>query len=65
MPCQLHVHVSGLSLTVEIQASCSGNTIEHFKAKMEEEDVNKKIATIRTAVEQFALSFFMPGHDDI
>ena len=68
LPCQLHSHaivVSALSLTVEIQASCSGNTIKDFKAKMEEEDVKKKIATVRSEVEQFALTFSMPGHDDM
>ena len=51
-------------MAVEVQSSCSGATIKDFKAKMEEEPVQKKIAEIRADVEAFALSFYMPGHDD-
>lgn len=54
----------GISLAVEVQSSCSGVTIKDFKAKMEEEEVQKKIAAIRADVEAFAISFYMPGHDD-
>lgn len=54
----------GISLAVEVQSSCSGATIKDFKAKMEEEEVQKKIAAIRADVEAFAISFYMPGHDD-
>lgn len=55
----------GIKITVEAQEGC-GSTIKEFKAKLEQdESIKKKIAELRSEVEAFALSFPMPGHDDI
>jgi glycine hydroxymethyltransferase len=57
---------SGLTLTTEIQSSCAGSTVKDFKAKLEEDAaVKTKIASLRAEVEAFALTFPMPGHDDV
>jgi len=56
----------GIQLTVEIQASCSSKTLKDFKIKLEEdEDAKKKLEALKSEVEEFALSFPMPGYDDV
>jgi glycine hydroxymethyltransferase len=63
---KLLCYVKGLTLTVEIQSTCTSTTVKDFKAKMEEDEtVKAKIASLRAEVEAFALSFPMPGHDDV
>jgi len=60
------VLLSGVQYTIEIQASCASNTLKDFKIKLEEDvDAKKKLAALRSEVEEFALSFPMPGYDDM
>lgn len=55
----------GITLALEIQ-SVSGPTLREFKAKLAEDDIIKqKIANVRAEVEAFAVTFPMPGHDDM
>lgn len=55
----------GIQITVEAQEGC-GPTVKDFKLKVEsDEGIRKKIEALRSDVEAFALSFPMPGHDDI
>jgi glycine hydroxymethyltransferase len=55
----------GIQIAVEAQEGC-GPTAKDFKLKVEsDEGVRKKIEALRSDVEAFALSFPMPGHDDI
>ena len=56
----------GVQLTIEIQASCSNNTLKDFKLKLEEDTAAKtKLAALQSDVHEFALSFPMPGYDDV
>jgi len=44
----------------------AGPTLREFKAKLnEDEEIMKKIASVRAEVEAFALRFPMPGRDDL
>jgi len=53
----------GITLTLEIQASC-GPTIKDFKAKLAEDaGFKEKIAALRNEVEEFASSFPLPGNE--
>ena len=54
----------GVQLTLEIQGQC-GPTLKEFRAKLLEDDVQKKIAALKDEVETFAEKFPMPGHDDM
>ncbi|XP_013381162.1 serine hydroxymethyltransferase, cytosolic-like [Lingula anatina] len=55
----------GIQLTTEIQSQC-GPTLREFKAKLAEDPaVHEKIKALREQVEAFALTFPMPGHDDL
>lgn len=54
----------GIQITVEAQEGCP--TVKDFKVKLEsDEATRKKIETLRSDVETFALAFPMPGLDDI
>ena len=53
-----------IQLTLEAQIDC-GPTMKDFRTKLaEDEKVKAKIANLRQEVENFALSFPMPGFDD-
>ena len=57
---------SGVQIAIAIQASCASKTLKDFKIKMEEdEEAKKKLAALKSEVEEFALSFPMPGFDDV
>lgn len=59
------LYAEGILLTVEAQAGC-GPTVKEFKAKIDtDEAIKAKIAQLRADVEKFALSFPMPGYDDV
>jgi len=53
----------GITLTLEIQQSC-GPTLREFKAKVQEQEVQEKIAVLRKEVEEFAVDFPMPGFEN-
>ena len=56
----------GVQLTIEIQANCTSNTLKDFKLKLEEDTAaKKKMAALQSEVQEFALSFPMPGYDDV
>ncbi|KAK2180228.1 hypothetical protein NP493_453g03061 [Ridgeia piscesae] len=55
----------GIKLAQEVQQQ-AGPTLREFKAKLnEDEEIMKKIASVRAEVEAFALRFPMPGRDDL
>jgi len=53
-----------LEIAVKIQAA-SGPKLVDFKVKLKEEEFSSLVDTLRTKVEQFAVNFRLPGHDDI
>jgi len=55
----------GVKLTLEIMEGC-GTTLKEFKAKVaEDKDVRAKIDALQGEVEAFALSFPMPGLEEL
>jgi len=57
---------SGVQIAIEIRASCTSNTLKDFKIKLEEDvEAKKKLVALQSEVEEFALSFPMPGYDDV
>lgn len=63
--CCLLLH-TGVLVTSEIQASCTGNTLKDFKIKLDEDtDAKKKLASLQSEVQEFARSFPMPGYDEV
>lgn len=56
---------SGLTFALEVKAN-SGPTLKEFKAKLETDPVYvERLNRLREEVEAFALTFFMPGYQDI
>jgi glycine hydroxymethyltransferase len=53
-----------LQLAVNIQTA-SGPKLVDFKAKLKTEEFSSQVQALRTKVEQFAVNFRLPGHDDI
>jgi len=53
----------GITLTLEVQQSC-GPTLREFKVKLQEQEVQDKIAVLRKEVEDFAVDFPMPGFEN-
>ena len=54
-----------MKLTLEVMEGC-GPTLKEFKAKVEEDaGVRAKINAIKAEVEAFALSFPLPGLDEM
>ena len=61
----MHLVFLGVLLTREIMDGC-GPTLKEFKAKVEEDvEVKQKIAAIKSEVEAFALSFPLPGLEEM
>jgi len=57
---------SGIQIAIEIQAASANNTLKDFKIKLEEDkEAKKKLVALKCEVEEFALSFPMPGFDDV
>ncbi|KAL3178841.1 hypothetical protein MRX96_009510 [Rhipicephalus microplus] len=55
----------GLTFALEVKAN-SGPTLKEFKAKLETDPVYvERLNRLREEVEAFALTFFMPGYQDI
>ncbi|KAL3872326.1 hypothetical protein ACJMK2_040257 [Sinanodonta woodiana] len=53
----------GIKLALKIQAS-SGPTLKEFKTKlMEDSEIRAQVSTLRKKVEEFAVTFPMPGYD--
>lgn len=53
----------GIALTQEIQSDC-GPTLREFKEKLKEPNTVKNLAALREEVENFALQFPLPGHEN-
>jgi len=56
----------GVQLTIEIQASCTSNTLKDFKLKLEDDAAAQmKLSALQAEVQEFAHKFPMPGYDDV
>eukprot|EP00088_Acartia_fossae_P065652 TRINITY_DN80_c0_g1_i1.p1 TRINITY_DN80_c0_g1~~TRINITY_DN80_c0_g1_i1.p1 ORF type:complete len:482 (-),score=135.99 TRINITY_DN80_c0_g1_i1:161-1606(-) len=55
---------SALQLAVKIQTA-SGPKLVDFKAKLKTEEFTNEVGLLRGKVEQFAVKFRLPGHNDI
>ena len=57
--------IVGIQLTLEVQKDC-GPTIREFKAKVSADaEVKAKLQVLKNDVEEFAVKFPLPGHDDL
>ena len=55
----------GIQLAIEAQEGC-GPTLREFKEKLAvNTDVLAKVEALRTEVEEFAVKFPLPGHDEL
>ena len=58
------ISISAVQLTVEFQEGC-GPTIKEFKAKVDGDiSAQEKIKTLKGKVEEFAVTFPLPGFDN-
>ena len=57
---------AAITLTLEIQAACSGTTLKDFKSKLaEDEKFQNRIAALKEEVGNFASKFPLPGQDEL
>jgi len=55
-----------VQLAIAVQSTCSSNTLKDFKLKLEADaEAQAKLAALKAEVQEFALSFPMPGYDDV
>jgi len=55
-----------VQLAIAVQASSGSNTLKDFKVKLEDDvEAQSKLASLKAEVQKFALSFPMPGYDDV